>query len=151
MAGRWEGGGDSGPCPLDPPRVLRPGVAPRMSSAPDRIQIDGLTLFCTLGWHGWERLVQREVRINVTLYADLCAVGVSDDIRDTVNYSTVVERVVEFVTGSSFRLVEALATGIADLCLSYDPVQAVDVRVSKLGASAVADEISVTVSRRNDA
>ena len=122
-----------------------------MSSAPDRIQINGLTLLCTLGWHGWERLVRREVRIDVTLHANFRAVGESDDIRDTVNYSRVVGRIVEFVTDSRFRLVEALATGIADLCLAYDPMQAVDVRVAKLGASPVADEIAVTVSRRKDA
>ena len=122
-----------------------------MSSTSDRIQITGLTLLCTLGWHDWERLVRREVRIDVTLHMNLRAVGASDEIRDTVNYSRVVERVSEFVTHSEFKLVEALATGIADLCLSYDPVEVVDVRIAKLGASKIADEIAVTVSRNKEA
>ena len=112
---------------------------------PDRILIEGLTLQCIIGVNEWERVTPQQVIVDVVLLLDLRQAGGSDSIRDTVNYSTVTDRVREAVEESSFRLVEALAERVARVCLGEARVEQVEVRVRKpaaLGSAMVTVEIN---------
>ena len=116
-------------------------------SATDRILIEDLRVRCVIGVNERERRAEQEVVIDITLHADLSAAGRSDDIADTVNYSAVTESVVEHVAGSRFRLVEALAESVADICLANARVTRVDVRVRKPAALRPADSAGVEITR----
>ena len=122
--------------------ILDPGQLPR-----DVIKLEGLRLLCTLGMHEWERHVNREVCLDLTLHTDISAAAASDKIEDAVDYSGVIKRISEFVTGSRFKLIEALAEGIAAECLSLSGVTRVDLRVEKVGASDVASRVAVEITR----
>lgn len=113
----------------------------------DRIRIIGLKLNCVIGLNEWERLVQQEVVIDITVHADASKAGVSDNVADTVNYRTVSKKVIEHVTGSQYKLVEALAESIARLCLSETGVRRVDVSVRKPGAIRYADSVGIEITR----
>lgn len=113
----------------------------------DRIQILGLTLNCVIGLNEWERLVQQEVVIDITLHADTLKAGATDNVTDTVNYRTVGKRVIEHVIGSKYRLVEALAENVARLCLAEPGVRRVDVSVRKPGAIRHADSVGIDITR----
>ncbi len=117
------------------------------SASPDRIRLSGLRAHCTLGVLEWERLVRREVRIDLTLHLDLRRPGISDNLTDTVDYGTVARRVVDFTAASEFRLLEALAGGIADLCLEFPQVERIDVTVQKMGALDGVEKVAVDVTR----
>ena len=121
---------------------INPGVP-----GPDMIKLEGLRLVCTLGMHEWERHVNREVCLDLTLHTDISAAAASDKIEDAVDYSRVVKRISLFVTESKFKLIEALAEGIAAECLSLPGVGRVDVRVEKVGASEIAGSVAVEISR----
>lgn len=113
----------------------------------DRIQIRGLKLNCVIGLNEWERLVQQEVVIDITIHANTRKAGVSDNVADTVNYRTVSKKVAEYVTASAFKLVEALAENVARLCLSEPGVRRVDVSVRKPGAIRHADSVGIEITR----
>ena len=113
----------------------------------DRIRIQGLRLSCVIGLNEWERMVQQEVVIDITIHADTRKAGATDDVTDTVNYRTVSKKVVEYVTASRFKLVEALAENIARLCLSEAGVRRVDVSVRKPGAVRHADLVGIDITR----
>ena len=116
-------------------------------SGPDVIKLEGLRLLCTLGMHEWERHVNREVCLDLALYIDISAAAASDKIEDAIDYSVVIKRVSKFVTGSKFKLIEALAEGIAAECLSLPGVTRVGLRVEKVGASEIASAVAVEITR----
>jgi len=113
----------------------------------DRIKIEGIRVNCVIGLNEWERLVQQEVIIDITVHADTRTAGASDNVADTVNYRTVGKKVIEHVSSSRYKLIEALAENVARICLGEPHVRRVDVRVRKPGAVSRADSVGVEITR----
>ena len=59
----------------------------------DQVFIRDLVARGIIGVNDWEREKPQEILINVILFADLSKAGVSDDIKDCVNYRTVAKKV----------------------------------------------------------
>lgn len=98
----------------------------------DRIELRGMRFG---GRHGVlleERIEPQPFEVDVTVWADLRGAAASDELDDTIDYSTVFAQVAEIVEGRSFRLIEALAGAIAEAVLATQPqAHAVEVRVRK--------------------
>lgn len=116
----------------------------------DQIQIKDLMLRTIIGVNDDERRNRQDVLINITLFADTRAAGVSDDIADAVNYRTVTKRVIDLVENSRFYLVEKMVAEIADLCLENPQVHRVQVSVEKPGALRFARSVGVAIERSRD-
>lgn len=88
--------------------------------------------------------------IDLDLYTNLHAAGVSDDLKDTVSYDEVFHYVKKIVEGESFNLIEALAENIAASLLLRFPLQAVEVTVYKPEAPVEGkfDHFAVQIYRR---
>ena len=117
------------------------------AAATDQIEIRDLHLRCIIGIQEWERKVQQDVLINLTLFADLRPAGQSDRIADTVNYKTLAKKIIARTGQSTFFLVEALAEMIASLCLEDDRVVRVRVSVEKPGALRYSRTVGVVIER----
>ncbi len=119
----------------------------------DRIRLAGLRL---LGVHGAlpeEQERPQPFRVDVDLVADLTEAGRTDSLADTVDYGAVVAAVERVVVGESHRLLERLATRIADDVLEVDPrIAAVTVTVRKLRPPVPVDLgwAGVTITRPAD-
>ena len=113
----------------------------------DRIHISDLCLRCAIGVSPEERREKQDVCLNITLFADLHRAGLSDDLQDTVDYKAVKQHLRELVEGSSFNLVEKLATEAARLCLHAPGVERVRIRVDKPGALRFARSAAVEIER----
>jgi len=113
----------------------------------DKIYIQDLALRCIIGVYPEERRDKQDVIINVVLEADLQAAGLSDDLRNSVDYKSVKKRILEIVEGSDFNLVETLAERIAATCLEDPRVRRAVVRVDKPGALRFARSVAVEVDR----
>ena len=100
----------------------------------DQIQIRDLLLRAIIGINESERRNAQDVLINVTLWADTRAAGLSDDIDDAVNYRTITKSIINVVEGSRFYLVEKMAEEIAAICLEEPRIERASVRVEKPGA-----------------
>ena len=123
----------------------------RRSDQPfDRILIQDLRLSCIVGVRERERTSAQEVVINLVLHTDLRAAGRSDRLEDTVDYSALTGRVEALVEGSSFGLIEALASAIAAECLKDSGVQGVTVRVDKPAALPRGRAASVEIHRERE-
>ena len=116
----------------------------------DRMLLHGMVFY---GYHGVspeeQRLGQRFV-VDVELETDLSKSGDSDDLADTIDYGKVYETVAPIVQGAPYRLLEALATAIANKVLQTFPVNGVLVRVKKPGVPlpGALDYAGVEVVRR---
>ncbi|MCH7983274.1 MAG: dihydroneopterin aldolase [Chloroflexi bacterium] len=113
----------------------------------DTIRIEQLELDCLIGVNPWERLTKQRITIDITMDVDLSAAGRSDSIRDTVDYRVVAKAVAEEVNSSSYKLVEALAARLAEICMTNERVQSVEVTLRKPGAIRNATAVGVTIRR----
>ena len=97
----------------------------------DRIELRGLRV---RGYHGVlpeERRDGQLFGIDVLLETDVSAAAASDDLAQTVDYSTVARQVEAIVAGAPVDLIETLAVRIAQACLAHAAVTAADVAVHK--------------------
>jgi dihydroneopterin aldolase len=97
----------------------------------DRLLLEGMEFY---GYHGdieAERALGGRYSVDVELRADLRAAGRSDSLTDTIDYVRCFQLVREVVENRQYRLLEALAQGIADSLLEQPRALGVRVRVAK--------------------
>jgi dihydroneopterin aldolase len=115
----------------------------------DRIRISGLR---ELGVHGVlpeEQVRPQPFEVDVELVVDVSAAGASDDLDDTVDYAAVCEAVSRVVSSEQYRLLERLASRIAEVCRADPRVVSAIVEVRKLHppVRAMLDYVAVRVER----
>ena len=116
-------------------------------AAMDKIFIHALKTEAIVGIFDWERQVKQTVLIDLEFSADIAKAALSDSIDDTLNYKRVTKRVLAFVEGSRFHLVETLAEHIAMLLLEDFGVSWVRISLSKPGAIRSSRDVGVTLER----
>jgi dihydroneopterin aldolase len=97
----------------------------------DRIAVLGIS---GTGFHGvfeHERRDGQPFVVDVVLAADTRAAAETDDLARTVNYGEVAAAVLAVIEGPAYDLVETVAQQVADACLVFDGVEAVEVVVHK--------------------
>jgi 7,8-dihydroneopterin aldolase/epimerase/oxygenase len=117
------------------------------TSAPDRIFLRGLAIDCIIGFVDWERRLKQTVVIDLEMTVDCRRAAIRDAVAETLNYKTVAKRLISFVEGSSFNLVETLVERIAGVILDEFGVAWVRVTVSKPGAIRGSRDVGVTIER----
>jgi D-erythro-7,8-dihydroneopterin triphosphate epimerase len=120
--------------------------APLAAAEPATIFVRGLAARAIIGIRPEERAKRQDVVIDLALDVATRA-GRTDRIEDAVDYKVVKDQVLAYVEGSGHGLLEALAQGIADLCLAQPAVQAVEVTVDKPGALRFARSVAVRLRR----
>lgn len=113
----------------------------------DQVIIKDLLVRGIIGINDWERVIVQDILINIVLFTDLQAAGLSDDIADCVNYRTVAKKVQAHAENAKRFTVEALAADIARICLEDTHVQKARVRVEKPGAVRFSSSVGVEIER----
>jgi FolB domain-containing protein len=117
----------------------------------DQVFIKDLLARGIIGINNWERENPQDILINIVLFTDVRKAGKSDNISDCVNYRTVAKAVLKHVETAQRLTVEALATDIAEICLSFPNVEKVCVRVEKPNAVRFSKSVGVEIERsRNE-
>ena len=97
----------------------------------DKIQLVGMVFY---GHHGVDPIEQelgQRFIVDVDVHLDLQPAGISDDVRDTINYARIYRLVKAIVEGPSRKLLENLAEVIAQGILTELNVGTVRVKVKK--------------------
>ena len=113
----------------------------------DRILVIDLAGHCIIGVNEEERREKQEVIINLALETDLALPCRSDRFEDTIDYRALKKRILARVEDSDFRLLEALAQAVAEVCLADAMIRRVRVRVEKPGALRFARSVAVEIVR----
>jgi len=111
-----------------------------------KIRITNLRLRAIIGTHDWEREVQQDVIVNITLDYDATKAIVSDDLRKTVDYKALTKQIIKEVEASQFFLLEKLSGKILDIVTAHPAVREAVVRVDKPQALRFADSVSVELN-----
>jgi dihydroneopterin aldolase len=113
----------------------------------DKVFIEALEVEALIGIYDWERRIRQPLSFDIEMAFDNRKPAASDDIADTLDYKAVSKRVVEFVSQSSFGLVETLAERCAELILAEFGVRRVRLKLSKPGAVRGARAVGVIIER----
>jgi FolB domain-containing protein len=117
----------------------------------DQIFISDLVARGIIGLNDWEREKPQEILINIVLFGDISRAGISDDIKDSINYRTIAKKVIAHAETAQRLTVEALATDLVTLCLEEPGVQKVRMRVEKPGAVRFSRSVGVEIEREKEA
>lgn len=99
----------------------------------DVIELRGLHLAGIVGVLPHEQAQAQPLEIDLDVVLDLAAAGASDALADTVDYGAVCAAVEGVASSTSFALLEALATAVADAVRGCDGrIEHVTVAVRKL-------------------
>ncbi|HEY1455805.1 MAG TPA: dihydroneopterin aldolase [Candidatus Dormibacteraeota bacterium] len=101
----------------------------------DRIQLMGMSFQGHHGVRDAERANRQEFKVDIEVDSDLATPGHSDKLEDTVDYTRLRAIAKEVIEGEPAKLLETLATRIAERALTLPRVGAVSVRVAKRPAS----------------
>ena len=96
-----------------------------------KITIVDLEVFYRVGVPDEERAKPQRLLVTVEMSLDLTSAIASDRVERTINYQTVVDELSQFGEGRSWKLIEKLASNIADLVLAKYTPDAVMVEVKK--------------------
>jgi len=113
----------------------------------DIIFIRGLRIDTVIGIYDWERSIKQTLHIDLEMATDIAKAAVSDQIEDTLNYKAVAKRIISFVEGSSFQLVETLAERIVELVREEFSVSWVRLVLNKGSAVRGAHGVGVIIER----
>lgn len=121
-------------------------------SATDRLAITGIECFGHHGVFEHERRDGQTFVIDLELGIDTRPAARSDDLRDTVDYGSLVGAVKRAVETDPVDLIETLVQRIADVCCLDERVQWARVTVHKPQApiDATFDDVAVTITRRRE-
>ena len=117
----------------------------------DTIFLRDLRVKTIIGIFDWERRVRQTVSIDLKMSCDVAKAAASDDIADALDYKGVAKRIIEFVEGSEFQLVETLAERIAAIIIDEFGVERVVVNLNKPGAIRGAKDVGIRIKRRANA
>ncbi len=97
----------------------------------DRIILDSMVFSGTHGVYEEEQLQPQPFEVDVELALNLQPAGLSDDLKQTIDYAAVFETCRQIVESTRFNLVEALAEAIAQEILAGFPTDEVTIRIRK--------------------
>jgi dihydroneopterin aldolase len=105
-----------------------------------------------MGVHGVlpeEQVRPQPFEVDVELLVDVSVAGESDELDDTVDYGAVCEAVSRVVSSEHYRLLERLASRIAEVCRADPRVMGAVVEVRKLRPPVpmMVDYVAVRVER----
>jgi dihydroneopterin aldolase len=120
----------------------------RTPTTPDRITVHGLTGHGFHGVYPAEREHGQTFRVDAVLELDTAPAAATDDLTKTVNYAELSQRLHALLIGEPVDLLETLAQRLADCCLEYPIVEAVEITVHKPDADLGVPAVDVTVAIR---
>ena len=113
----------------------------------DKVFIEALEVECVIGIYDWERKIRQPVVLDLEMAFDNRKPASSDAIEDTLDYKAVSKRLIQFVSESSFGLVETLAERCCAIVLEEFGVAHVRLKLAKPGAVRGAKAVGVIIER----
>jgi dihydroneopterin aldolase len=113
----------------------------------DIVFIRDLRIDTIIGIYDWEREVRQTVSLDLEMATDIRQAAATDDIQYALNYKSVAKRLIAFIEGSQFLLVERMAEEVAQIVQAEFDVSWVRLRVSKPGALRGSRDVGLIIER----
>lgn len=113
----------------------------------DKIVIKDLEVDCIVGVRKIERKERQKVFVTVEIYTNTEKAAKSSNIKDTINYSSIIKNIKELIINKKYLLLETMAEDIAKMILKDKKVNEVRVSVKKPKAVNKGKYAAVEISR----
>jgi dihydroneopterin aldolase len=113
----------------------------------DNIFIKNLKVDGILGIHAHEQRNPQEIRISAIASTDIRAAALDDDIKKTINYSTLAKIIAQYIEAKPHLTIEALIEALAAQILQDDRIDSIWLRVEKPNAVPAAESVGVEITR----
>jgi len=113
----------------------------------DIVYIRDLKVDTIIGIYDWEREVRQTVSLDLEMAFDISEAARTDNIEYTLNYKAVAKRLIGFIEGSEFLLVETMADQAAAIVRDEFGVSWLRLRLSKPGAVRGSRDVGVIIER----
>ncbi|GHB16884.1 7,8-dihydroneopterin aldolase [Salinicola rhizosphaerae] len=100
-----------------------------------------------IGVYDWERLVRQRLELDLELETDIRAAAQDDDLRHTLDYAAICERLTRYAEDNAHGLVETFAERVAALLIAEFGIRRLRLGVRKPGAVANARAVGVRIER----
>lgn len=107
----------------------------------DKVFIRGLKVETIIGVFDWEKQVSQPLIFDLTMDWDITQAAATDDLDFALNYAAVSDRVIDFVQGNQYDLLERLLVQLADTLRSEFSIPKIKIRVEK--PAVVPDAVAV--------
>jgi FolB domain-containing protein len=115
-----------------------------------KITIVDLEVFYRVGVTDQERAQPQRLLVTVDMSLDFSVAAISDRMERTINYQAVADELLKFGEGRSWKLLEKLATNLADRVVTQYTPDEVTVEIKKFSIPQ-ARYVSVSTSRTRSA
>jgi dihydroneopterin aldolase/2-amino-4-hydroxy-6-hydroxymethyldihydropteridine diphosphokinase len=110
----------------------------------DKIFIDDLEVFARHGVYAEEKFTPQRFLLSICAEFDGAVAKISDEISHTIDYSKLMDTVMDAAKNSSFNLIERLSKHIADAVLAkFQAIVRLSVTVKKFPDSMASEKFSV--------
>lgn len=107
-------------------------IEPEQLRLLDKINIDRLEVFANHGVFPEENALGQKFVVSATFYTDTRRAGQTDDLGASIHYGEAAHAIDEFVRAHTFKLIEAVAEGVASMLLErYPSAYGVRVKIEK--------------------
>jgi dihydroneopterin aldolase len=113
----------------------------------DIVYIKALRADTVIGVYDWERDIRQTVLLDLEMASDNRRAASNDRIEDAVDYDAISTRVLAFIEGSKFQLIETLAEQVSALVMDEFQIPWLRLKLSKPGAVAQAEDVGVLIER----
>lgn len=113
----------------------------------DRVYITDLEIETIIGIYDWEREVKQVVALSLEMASDIQKAAETEDIQNALDYKAVSQRLIDFIEGSEFLLVETMAEQVALIVMREFSVPWLRLKVSKPNALSSATDVGVVIER----
>tara|TARA_R110001592_G_scaffold363300_1_gene683427 strand:+ start:8630 stop:8986 length:357 start_codon:yes stop_codon:yes gene_type:complete len=113
----------------------------------DIVYINDLKIETIIGIYDWERQVRQIISLDLEMGTDIRQAAETDDIQFALNYKAVSKRIIDFIGGSEFLLVETMAEQVAEIIRQEFNVPWLRLRIGKPGAVRGARDVGVIIER----
>lgn len=113
----------------------------------DIVYIRELEVETVIGIYDWERKIRQVVNIDLEMGTDISSAAATEEIDNTLDYKSVSDRLISFISESEFLLVETMAQEIAEIIQNEFGVRWLRLRVGKPGAVPTAKDVGVIIER----
>lgn len=113
----------------------------------DIVYIRELEIETVIGIYDWERRIRQIVSLDLDMASDIRRAAQAEDIDRALDYKAVSKRLIAFVEGSEYQLIETLAEKIARIVLEEFDVAWLRLRLGKPGAVTGARDVGVIIER----
>ena len=113
----------------------------------DIIYLRDLRVDAKIGVWEWERRILQTLVIDLDFAVNIKAASNSDDLKDTIDYKAISDRIMNYVKKSDFKLLEALADNLCRTLAEEFALPWLRLKINKLGVLNGVKDVGIIVEK----